>query len=79
MYWDSYNTINALDRYLPVDVYINGCMPRPESVIQGFIKLQELISAGKADGADKYQENLEWYRENQKKVIHNWKMPDYNW
>ncbi len=79
MYWDSYNTINALDRYLPVDVYINGCMPRPEAVIQGFIKLQKIIEEGKGNGAEKYLENLEWYRENQKKIIHNWKMPDYNW
>lgn len=79
MYWDSYNTIKALDQYLPVDVYINGCMPRPESVISGFIKLQELISKGKANGAEKYLENLDWYRTNQKQVIKNWKMPDYNW
>lgn len=79
MYWDSYNTINALDQYLPVDIFINGCMPRPESVISGFIELQKLIAEGRADGAEKYQKNLEWYRANQKKVIHNWKMPDYNW
>ncbi|MEN8187686.1 MAG: NADH-quinone oxidoreductase subunit NuoB, partial [Bacteroidota bacterium] len=38
MYYDSYNTINGLDQYLPVDVYINGCMPRPEAVISGFVK-----------------------------------------
>ncbi len=79
MYYDSYNTINALDRYLPVDVYINGCMPRPEDVIAGFTKLQELITAGKADGAAKYKEKLEWYRKNQKNVIPNWTMPEYNW
>jgi NADH-quinone oxidoreductase subunit B len=79
MYWDSYNTINALDRYIPVDVFINGCMPRPEAVISGFIKLQQLIAEGKAEGAEKYLKNLEWYRENQNKVIPNWNMPDYNW
>jgi NADH-quinone oxidoreductase subunit B len=79
MYYDSYNTIKVLDKYLPVDVYINGCMPRPESVLAGFGKLQELIGQGKANGAAKYKENLEWYRENQKKVITNWVMPDYNW
>lgn len=79
MYFDSYNTINALEQYIPVDVYINGCMPRPESVISGFIKLQELIKQGKADNGKKYLENLEWYRTNQKKIIKNWKMPDYNW
>jgi NADH-quinone oxidoreductase subunit B len=79
MYWDSYNTINLLDKYLPVDVYINGCMPRPEAVIAGFEKLKELIQAGKADGWKKYQDNLDEYRANQKKVIINWQMPDYNW
>ncbi len=79
MYWDSYNTIKLLDKYIPVDVYINGCMPRPEAVIQGFIKLQELIMNKKAEGAAKYKENLEWYRENQRKIIHNWRMPEYNW
>ncbi len=79
MYWDSYNTIKALDQYLPVDVYINGCMPRPESVISGFIKLQALISEGKANGAENYLDNLDWYRANQKQVIKNWRMPDYNW
>ena len=79
MYWDSYNTIKLLDMYIPVDVYINGCMPRPEAVIEGFIGLQKLITDGKADGATKYKENLDWYRANQKKVIKNWVMPDYNW
>ncbi len=79
MYYDSYNTINGLDQYLPVDVYINGCMPRPEAVISGFVKLQELIQQGKAENGKKYRENLEHYRTNQKKIIKNWKMPDYNW
>ncbi len=81
MYYDSYNTINLLDRYLPVDVYINGCMPRPEAVIQGFVKLQELISQGKANGAAKYKENLEWYKANQKKIAPKWfeRAPEYNW
>lgn len=79
MYYDSYNTINGLDQYLPVDVYINGCMPRPEAVISGFVKLQELIMQGKAENGKKYRENLEHYRSNQKKIIKNWKMPDYNW
>ena len=54
-------------------------MPRPESVIDGVIKLQELIMAGKTNGWKKYLDNLDQYRANQKKVIKNWKMPDYNW
>ncbi len=79
MYWDSYNTIKRLDDYLPVDIFINGCMPRPEAVIDGFIELQKRIDSGEAQGWVKYQQELETYRVNQKKVIKNWKMPDYNW
>ena len=79
MYWDSYNTIKMLDKYIPVDVYINGCMPRPESVIKGFEELQSIIAKGEGNGAKKYKENLEWYRANQKKVLKNWPLEEYNW
>ena len=34
MYWQSYDG-QKLNEYLPVDVYIAGCMPRPEAVIEG--------------------------------------------
>ena len=80
MYYDSYNTINVLDKYLPVDVYINGCMPRPEAVIQGFIKLQKKIIEGRADGANLYKENIEYYKANQRKVLGNTPyIEEYNW
>ena len=79
MYWDSYNTINRIDHYIPVDVYIAGCMPRPEAIIAGFDKLKSMIREGKAEGANKYAENFEWYKTNQKKIITDWNMPDYNW
>ena len=79
MYFDSYNTINRLDQYIPVDVYVAGCMPRPESLIAGFTKLKELIKAGKAEGANQYADKLDWYKANQKKVIKDWDLPDYNW
>ena len=79
MYWDSYNTINRIDQYIPVDVYVAGCMPRPEALLAGIKKLQELIRAGKAEGANHYAENFDWYKANQKKGITDWNMPDYNW
>lgn len=79
MYWDSYNTINRLDLYLPVDVYINGCMPRPEALIAGFQELMRRIKKGEADGWRHYMENLDWYKENQKKIITDWDLPEYNW
>jgi len=79
MYWDSYNTINRLDHYMPVDVYIAGCMPRPEALLAGFEELKKIIKAGNAEGQNKYADNFEWYKKNQKQIIKDWDMPDYNW
>ncbi len=79
MYWDSYNTINRLDHFIPVDVYVAGCMPRPEALLAGFMKLKERIKAGRGEGANEYAEKFEWYKANQKKIINDWNMPDYNW
>lgn len=69
MYWDSYNTIKQLDKYLPVDLYIAGCMPRPEAILDGFFKLKEKIEKGEADGYIRYKENIEYYHRNQEKVL----------
>lgn len=79
MYYDSYNTINRLDHYMPVDVYVAGCMPRPEALLVGFNKLKSLIREGKAEKANEYVKNFDWYKANQKKIIKDWNMPDYNW
>jgi NADH-quinone oxidoreductase subunit B len=79
MYWDSYNTINRLDYYMPVDVYVAGCMPRPEALLAGFEKLKKRIKEGRGEGANEYAKNFDWYKSNQKKIIKDWNMPDYNW
>jgi NADH-quinone oxidoreductase subunit B len=79
MYWDSYNTINRLDHYMPVDVYVAGCMPRPEALLAGFDMLKKRIREGKGEGANLYAKNFDWYKANQKKIIKDWDMPDYNW
>lgn len=79
MYYDSYNTVNQLDLYLPIDMYVTGCMPRPEALLASILDLQDDIKAGKCDRANQYVENLDWYKANQKKVIKDWNMPDYNW
>jgi NADH-quinone oxidoreductase subunit B len=39
MYWDSYNTIKRLSDYLPVDMYIPGCPPRPEAIFRGIMEI----------------------------------------
>ncbi len=79
MYFDSYNTINRLDYYIPVDVYIAGCMPRPEALIAGFSRLKEKIIAGECEGMNEYAEKFDWFKKNQKQIIKDWNMPDYNW
>jgi len=42
-YKRSYSTIEGIDRVMPVDVYVPGCPPRPEGLIFGMMKLQQLI------------------------------------
>ena len=42
-YKRSYSTVEGIDRVMPVDVYIPGCPPRPEGLMYGMMKLQQLV------------------------------------
>lgn len=41
--FDTYSVLQGIDRILPVDVYIPGCPPRPEQVIDGILRIQDLV------------------------------------
>jgi NADH-quinone oxidoreductase subunit B len=41
--FDTYSVLQGIDRIIPVDVYVPGCPPRPEQIIDGIIKIQHLV------------------------------------
>jgi NADH-quinone oxidoreductase B subunit len=76
MYWQSYATAKKLNDYLPVDMYIAGCMPRPEAVISGLRKLMDNIAAGKANGWQDYYRRYDHYLGNQQRLFgETWQTP----
>jgi len=43
--FDTYSVLQGIDRVIPVDVYVPGCPPRPEQVIDGIMQIQKLVGS----------------------------------
>jgi NADH-quinone oxidoreductase subunit B len=41
--FDAYATVQGIDQFMPVDVYVPGCPPRPETLIEGIMAIQRII------------------------------------
>jgi len=53
--FDNYAVVQGIDRFIPVDIYIPGCPPRPEQVIQSVIDLQDRIQREGTIGGEEFE------------------------
>jgi NADH-quinone oxidoreductase subunit B len=58
---EGYNVVSGIDKYIPVDVYVPGCPPTPEALLNGIVTLKDMVSTQKI-------RQVPWYRKDVERV-----------
>ena len=58
---EGYNVVSGIDKYIPVDIYVPGCPPTPEALLNGIITLRKRVMEQKI-------RQVPWYREGETRV-----------